>query len=275
MKSLPLPGRRWRKRTLPPVVGRASRSDGIVGPGSGREAAGIAALLVSRPDAPASYAEAFNQLHANLVLAYREQPLKVLVFTSPLPGEGKTLSAINFALTVATRGLRVVLIDADMRRGLVSSVFGCSRQPGFAELLAGKARFEDGARSIRVGESNTLVILPSGALLKTPVRVLAIERVREVLQAIAPRYDLVVIDSPPVNLLADAALLGTAADAVLLVVRAGRTQIEALRYAMDQLTAARAPVIGTLLNDIDLRRNASDDGAYRYLAGAEVYGAGR
>ncbi len=95
---------------------------------------------------------------------------------------------------------------------------------------------------------------------------LAVSRVRRSLRALAPRFDLVVIDTPPVNVLADAALLGAAADAVLLVVRAGRTQSDALRYAMDQLTAARAPVIGTLLNDIDLRHNVSDDEAYRYLA---------
>ncbi len=80
-----------------------------------------------------------------------------------------------------------------------------------------------------------------------------------------------VIDTPPVNLLADAALLASAADAVLLVVRAGYTQTDSLRYAMDQLEAAGAPVLGTLLNDIDLRRNAGDDGAYRYLAEAERY----
>ena len=102
-----------------------------------------------------------------------------------------------------------------------------------------------------------------------------IERVRELLEAVAPQFDLVLIDSPPVNLLADAAVLGSVADAVVLVVRAGHTRTEALRFAMDQLTAARAPVIGTLLNDIDLRRHTDDDGSYRYLTEVERYYAGR
>ena len=84
-------------------------------------------------------------------------------------------------------------------------------------------------------------------------------------------FDFVVIDTPPVNILADAALLGSAADAVLLVVRAGFTKSDELRFAMDQLEAAGAPVLGTLLNDIDLRRNARDDGAYRYIVEAERY----
>ena len=116
--------------------------------------------------------------------------------------------------------------------------------------------------------------MPSGALPKVPGRVLTIERVQAVLGALAPKFDFVVIDTPPVNLLADAALLGSAADAVLLVVRAGHTQVDALRYAMDQLEAAGAPVLGTLLNDIDLRRQRRDDGSYRYLAEAGRYSVG-
>jgi Mrp family chromosome partitioning ATPase len=80
---------------------------------------------------------------------------------------------------------------------------------------------------------------------------------------------MIVIDSPPVNLLADAALLGAAADAVILVVRSGKTQRDALTLAMDQLTAAKAPVIGTVLNDIDLERSHYDEGGYRYLADVE------
>ena len=153
-------------------------------------------------------------------------------------------------------------------------MFGCRRQPGFAELLGGTSRFEDGAWRVPVGEKGELVILPAGDLLPTPGRGLEMERVREVLEALAPQFDLVLIDTPPVNVLADAALLGSAADAVVLVVRAGHTGVEALRYAMDQLTAARAPVAGTLLNDIDLRRNTVD-GSYRYLAEVERYYAGR
>jgi Mrp family chromosome partitioning ATPase len=102
-----------------------------------------------------------------------------------------------------------------------------------------------------------------------------LERVREVLQGLASEFDLVLVDSPPVNVIADATILGAAADGVVLVVRAGHTQIDALRYAMDQLTTARAPVIGTLLNDIDLRQHSYDDTAYHYLIEVERYYAGR
>lgn len=232
---------------------------------------GIASLLVTRPGAPAGYIESFNQLFAHLALIHRERRLKVVVFTSPLPGEGKTLSAINFALVGASRGLRMLLIDGDLRRGVVSSVLGCGREPGLAELLAGTVQVGEVLRPVSLGDHCSLVALPSGALPKVPGRVMTVERVEAVLGALEPQFDFVVIDTPPVNLLSDAAVLGSAADAVLLVVRAGYTRSDALRYAMDQLEAAGAPVLGTLLNDIDLRRNAGDDGAYRYLAEAERY----
>jgi capsular exopolysaccharide synthesis family protein len=282
VKLLPRPSRRrrhthhQRHKGLHRAARRLRRA--LTGSGRGESngaAARIESLLVTRSETPVAYVESFNQLHANLVLAHQDRPPKVLVFTSPLPGEGKTLSSINFALTLSGRGLRVLLIDADLRCGLVNEVFGCDCQPGFAELLSGSARFEDGARRIPVGEDGALVILPAGAPVQNPGQRLSIERVREVLGALAPQFDLVLIDSPPVNILADAALLGAAADAVVLVVRAGHTGIEALRYAMDQLTAARAPVIGTLLNDIDLRRHTDDDGSYRYLVEVETYYAGR
>lgn len=241
-----------------------------------RTTATIASLLVTQPGTSASYVESFNQLFANLAWAYRERPLKVVVFTSALPGEGKTLSAINFALVGASRGLRMLLIDADLRCGVVHTVLSCGREPGFAELLAGTAQAGDVLRQVSQGKHGSLMVVPSGAPPKVPGRVLTIERVRAALDVLAPEFDFVVIDTPPVNLLADAAVLGSMADAVLLVVRAGHTQVDDLHYAMVQLEAAGAPVLGTLLNDIDLRRNNRDDGSYRYLAEAGRYSvAGR
>jgi succinoglycan biosynthesis transport protein ExoP len=268
-----LPWRRHqsRERLLLSGNGALSAPDAAIGRKRDRTAASLSSLLVTGPTATAAHVESFNQLFANLALTHREQPLKVLVFTSPLPAEGKTLSAINFALTGASRGLRMLLIDADLRCGVVNTVLGCRRTPGLAELLSGTAQVDEALRRVVVGENTALVVVPSGALPKVPGRILAIEKVHDVLADLAPQFDFVVIDTPPVNLLADAALLGSAADGVILVVRAGHTRADDLRYAMEQLEATRAPVIGTLLNDVDLRHNARDDGAYRYLLEAERY----
>ena len=150
-------------------------------------------------------------------------------------------------------------------------MLGIRQTPGFAEVLSGKATFFEATHQYSPPQQRSLVVLPSGALPKVPGRILTIERVRAVLNAVAADFDVIVIDTPPINLLADAALLGSASDAVMLVVRVGHTQVDDLRYAMDQLDSTGAPVIGTLLNDIDLRKNSRDDGSYRYLAEAARY----
>ncbi len=273
-----LPGRRRSHGSGPSqlVLGRTETSSQAASDaGTGRAAARLRPLMVTRAEAPPAYVESLNQLYANLMLTYRETPLQVVAVTSPLPGEGKTLTSINLALTVASRGRRVLLVDADLRRGLINTVFAAHRRPGLSELLNDVARAEDCLRVVPVGETGTMTILPTGALLNTPGPLLRIDRVRQVLGALAPQFDLVIVDTPPVNLLADAALLGAAADAVLVVVRTGHTSIDTLQYAMDQLSSARAPVVGTVLNDVDLRRHRDDDASYRYLVEAEQYYQGR
>ena len=162
-------GRHHHSRSLNRAVRRVRRVLGLPARAERHGAAArIQSLLVTRAGTPPAYTESLNQLHANLVLAHQEQLPKILVFTSPLPGEGKTLSSINFALTLAGRDLRVLLIDADFRCGLVNEVFGYAGEPGFVELLNGSARFQDIAHRLPVGEMGTLVILSSGAMPANP-----------------------------------------------------------------------------------------------------------
>ena len=266
------PIRRLKGTSMPRLVGML-RGGTAIAPPAHAEAAELVQRLVLQPNIPGAYGEAFNQLQINLGLTYQEHPLKVLVFTSPLPGEGKTLTAINYALTAAARGHNVLLIDADTRCGVINQVFGCTRQPGLTEILAGNAGFADAVRRITVNPTTSLALLPTGVLKTGPSRELTLERLTQAIGTLRDQFDLVVIDSPPLNMLADAALLGSVADGVILVARAGQTQREALAFAMDQLSAVRAPVLGTLLNDIDLSKSQYDDGTYKYLAGAERYHA--
>ena len=261
--------RRVKGKAAPRLI--APVAIGRYGAPASAEAAELARRLVLQDDTPGAYGEAFNQLQTNLGLSYQERPLKVLVFTSPLPGEGKTLTAINYALTAAARGNNVLLIDADTRCGIINQVFGCTRQPGLTDLLADKVRFEDAVRSVTVNQTTSIALLPTGELLSGPSRDLTLARLTQAIGVLRDQFDVVVIDSPPLNMLADAALLGSVADGVILVARAGQTQREALAFAMDQLVAVRAPVLGTLLNDIDLTQAQYDDGTYKYLAGSEKY----
>ncbi|MFN0181707.1 MAG: polysaccharide biosynthesis tyrosine autokinase [Gemmatimonadales bacterium] len=256
---------------LPAVAGAGPSRNGS-GVESGNAAAGeLARRLVLRDDTPGAYGEAFNQFQINLALGYQDRPLQVLVFTSPLPGEGKTLTATNYALTAAARGQTVLLIDADTRCGIINEVLGCTRQPGLTDVLADRTPLDEAIRAVAVNPTTTIALLPTGALLRGPSRELTLDRLTEVIARVRSRFDLVVIDSPPLNILADAALLGSVSDGVILVARAGQTQREAFGFAMDQLAAVGAPVIGTILNDIDLSRARYDDGTYQYLNGGEKY----
>jgi capsular exopolysaccharide synthesis family protein len=209
-------------------------------------------------------AEAYGILQTNIAFSRPETPIKVLVLTSPLPGEGKTTTAVNLALTLSERGLAVCLIDADLRCGKVHEVFGLPREPGLSEVLQGVHSLEAACREVRVGDVRQLTVLTCGASVASPPGLVGSMRMRAFLDQLRERFDLIVVDTPPVNILTDAALIGANADGVLLVVRAGATDTAALGYAVEQLNHVRAPALGVVLNDVDIKRYAAYDDAYRY-----------
>lgn len=215
-------------------------------------------------------AESYGILQTNLAFARHDRLIKTLVLTSPLSGEGKTTNAVNLALTVTERGLRTLLIDADMRRGAVHAALHARREPGLHQVLSGAATLETALQQVTVGETRSLHFLTSGRSEHSPTPLLESEAMRGLLDRVQRDYDLIIIDTPPVNIVTDAAVLGTFVDGVLVVTRAGKTDRAALSYAVQQLRHVRAPVLGVLLNDIDFRRDASYDGVYRYY-GDEQY----
>jgi polysaccharide biosynthesis transport protein len=209
-------------------------------------------------------AEAYGSLQTNLLHSRIDQAVQAVVFTSAQPGEGKTTSAVNLSLSLTHRGTRVLLIDADLRRGTVHNVFDVNREPGLADVVRGAIPFEHACREVRVDQGGTLHYLTSGTLPANPSGMLASRELRELLEHLRGEYETIVIDSPPVNMMTDAALLGSHADGVVIVARAGSTHSAALGYAMEQLRHVRARVLGVVLNDIDFRREATYDAAYKY-----------
>jgi polysaccharide biosynthesis transport protein len=215
--------------------------------------------------------EAYARLEANILFARPDERLRTIMFTSPLPGEGKTITATNLAITLGRRGLRVLLIDADLRAGVIHRLFDGTKGAGLAEALSGRVRLADAVRTVSLGPRGTLDVLGRGGRPSFPSSLLASGSMRELLDEAKVRYDAIIIDSPPLNVVTDAAVLSGHVDGLVLVARAGVTDLEALAYAGEQLRAARAPTLGVLLNDIDPRRDAVYDGAYRYLEEAESY----
>ena len=214
-------------------------------------------------------AEALGMLQTNIAFSPPDAPVKTLVFTSPLPGDGKTTTVVNLALSLAQRGIRVLLIDADVRRGVVHSVFRGAREPGLSEVLRGITRFEHARRGVTVGERGVMDYLTTGKLYPGDYGLVASDAMRDLLARVREEYDLVIVDTPPVNVITDAAVLAANADGVILVARVGVTQASALTYAVEQLRHVRAAVLGVVLNDIDLRRDAVYDSTYKYFRAYE------
>jgi capsular exopolysaccharide synthesis family protein len=216
--------------------------------------------------------EVFNGLHAKVVFAAGREARRTLIVTSPLPGDGKTTIAVNFAGTVARQGQKVLLIDADLRRGIVHSLFQLPRSPGFADVLAGAIDIGAAIRVVPVADGRVLHVLPRGTPNDDPAGTLEPARVQAFTDTMAAEFDWVIIDSPPLNVVADASLLVATGAGVILVARAGVTPTAALAYAAEQLQSIQATLIGTILNAID-KREASYDSAFRYYAYATGYHA--
>jgi polysaccharide biosynthesis transport protein len=212
--------------------------------------------------------EAFRMLRTSLVWCEQGDSMKTLVVTSAAPGEGKTLTSANLSVTFAHDGLRVLLIDCDVRRPRLHGLFQVPRSPGLMELLtpsyngtdvSQSLTFDPGAGRTDSGRPITDVIrstnvrglslLTCGALPTNPSGLLSGVRMRVLLQELAKSFDLVILDTPPVLATADAGILASLADGVLLVVRAGQTDRTAAKRAHQQLVNVGARVVGTVLND--------------------------
>jgi len=227
----------------------------------------------SEPDARSAVAEAYSRLQTNLAFLRPrgENVLKTLVITSPLSGDGKTTSAVNLAVTLVTRGHRVLLVDADLRRGIINRVFGASRTPGLSDVLAGTTSLEAAVRGVSLGGGGELHYLPTGSLPAQPAALLDSPAMQELLDRLPTYYDRIIIDTPPINIVTDAALVTAHADGVLVIARSGVTATQALSFAMEQLRHIRAPVLGAVLNDVDFARDAAYDGNYRFQGYRDKY----
>jgi polysaccharide biosynthesis transport protein len=275
--------RTWRNRlrrapalTLPAAPRSAGSALAPVGTTAGSVAVSpprhtVSALLVEQAGRPSAITDVYERLHTNILFSAPDVEFRTLLLTSALPGDGKTTNAANLAITLAQRGLRVLLVDGDLRRGTVSTLLGCPRSPGLGEVLAGTTPIQEALRSVDVGAGEPLQVLASGAFPANPAQMLGSKRMEHLLAWLKTKYDKIIIDSPPLNVVVDAAMLGRYVDGVVLVARTGVTPFGALVYAIEQSRNAKMPVVGVVLNDIDFRKEASYDQAYQWYGYGESY----
>jgi capsular exopolysaccharide synthesis family protein len=196
------------------------------------------------------FTEAFRSLQTSLLLATAGHPPKVILFTSATPSEGKTTAATNLASVLSQGGARVLLIDADLRRPNVHHRFGLTGKLGLTSVLAGSSTLEEALQ--RVPEMPNLDILPSGPVPPFPTEMLSSESMHALLERFRATYSHIVIDSPPILSVTDAVILGRVVDAVVLVVRHGKSNKGVMRRTRDLLARSGAPMAGIVMNAVDL-----------------------
>ena len=216
-------------------------------------------------------AEAFRALRTKLIFSDSSAEMKTLLVTSAIEGEGKTTLSANLAVAYAQQGVRVLLVDADMRRPNLHRIFDVNRSPGLSTLLSGAAV---PAQAIHRTQVDNLWLLPAGAAPANPAEMLGAASVPAVLEFLAKEYEVVVIDSPPVLAAADASIVGAMAHGVLMVVRAGRAERDVVRAAYEQLTDVGATLVGAALNDPD-GEIVRSGGAYYFYGYAGAHGDDR
>jgi capsular exopolysaccharide synthesis family protein len=196
------------------------------------------------------FTEAFRSLRTSLLLATAGKPPKFILFTSATPSEGKTTTASNLACILSQGDARVVLVDADLRRPNVHHRFGLTGKLGLTTVLAGTSTLEEALQ--HVPEVPNLDILPSGPVPPFPTEMLSSESMQALLRRLGDDYTYVIIDSPPILSVTDAVILGRVVDAVVLVVRHGKSNRNVMRRARDLLVRSSVPMAGLVLNAVDV-----------------------
>jgi len=214
--------------------------------------------------------EAFRTLRTNVIFSSAEQGCRSVVVTSTGPNEGKTLVSSNFAISLAEAGLRVLVIDADMRRPQQHKVFQIEQEPGLSNLLVGGIK---PSQVIQKTAIPGLWILPAGRIPPNPAELLGSARFLEFFRSFSEHFDWVVIDTPPVMAVADAAPVAHAVTGVLFVVRAEAVSRYAAQQAIEQLDNTRAHIIGAVLNRVDLDRHTYYYSQYYRKEYADYYAA--
>ncbi len=204
-----------------------------------------------------SVAECCRSLRTSVLFSGADRKLKTIVVSSSNPREGKTMSVIYLGTTMAQSGKRVLLIDTDMRRPRLHASTGVPRNTGLSNLILGDHDYEE---VIKTTDIPNLWVLPCGPTPPNPAELLMTKRFEAVLAELETRFDLIILDSPPLQPVTDAVVLAREVDGVILVVRAGKTQREEIKRSAKQLRSVGGSIIGVILNEFD----ASSRGGYYY-----------
>jgi capsular exopolysaccharide synthesis family protein len=211
--------------------------------------------------------ESYRTIRTALLFFQAENPPRVVLLTSPSPGEGKTLTTLNLAIALAQDGNRVLVIDADLRKGCCHSRLGLQNRFGLSDVLTRNPSLDGIIQKTSV---DGLSLISRGSSHTNPSDLLRSNRMRAMLAQLRQTYDFILLDTPPVIAVSDAAVLSSICDGILLVLHGQKTTTPSAHLALERLQVVRAPVLGVILNGVDLGH--PDYEYYRHYYGSD-YGA--
>ncbi len=226
---------------------------------------------------PFAVTEAFRNLKAALSVSMpAKQGGSVLTFTSSYPEDGKTLVAANLALMFAMSDVKVVLVDADIRKGRVSKFFKCKRTPGLSDYLSGQASLDEVLRYSEVNEN--LYYITCGTHSPKPYELLESDSMVSLLDELKSKFDYILIDTPPVLMVSDALAVAPKTDGAVLICRHNVSYISDVQRSLSTLQFAKANVLGVVVNDYHMATGklySNYRGYYNYSKYSYVYGYSR
>lgn len=209
----------------------------------------IESRLITHFEPKSPVSESYRTLRTNIQYAKADAPVKTAMVTSSGPGEGKSTSVANLAITFAQTGARTLLVDTDLRRPILHGIFRHSREEGLTNVLAGGRRIDT---VLKKTEIDNLTLMTAGVLPPNPSELLASEAMARFIEDVKSRFDMVLFDSPPVIAVTDAAVLATRMDGIILVVRSGRTDRESIVRSRILLGNVKADILGVLVNAMNV-----------------------
>jgi capsular exopolysaccharide synthesis family protein len=213
---------------------------------------GLRQALLINADANSSLTEIYRQLRTSLLLSTAGRPPKILLVASSEPNEGKTTVATNVALSLAQTGANVLIIDADLRRPCLHSIFDVRNHCGLSTILAGEMTPDEVTAMVQHPETSKVHILAAGPAPPNPAELLGSEQMRRLITTFASTFDFIIIDSSPVAAFTDSVLVSSMVDGVLFVIHGGKSSREIARHSQKMLQEVGARILGVILNNVKL-----------------------
>lgn len=204
-------------------------------------------------------AEAYRSLRTSIKFSSVDKPIKTIVVTSSIPGEGKSTISGNLAITLSQSGARVLLIDCDLRKPSIHKKFRVVNDLGLTDILVDKCSLKDVIKKI----DEYLFMITAGTIPPNPSEIVGSNSMEDLIKELSLSFDYIVMDTPPVIPVTDPLLLAAKSDATIIVVRARKTKEKIIRQAYDELIKVNSNIIGSILNDSETKTNNS---YYEYYA---------